>query len=142
MAMHSPTDTSSRPSKEMSSACPVISRSVASVRCLAARGPVSPGASSSTSSASASSASPARIAIAGPNTFQEVGRWRRSSSPSIRSSWSREKLWTSSTATAPGSATSASAATASAESTASAGRTALPPLPAIALPSASTQPRW
>ena len=38
--------------------------------------------------------------------------------------------------------TSGLAPTASAESTASAGRMALPPLPAMALPSASTQPRW
>ena len=51
--------------------------------------------------ASVWSASPAMIASPTPNSAHTVGRCRRSRSPSITSSCSSEKLWTSSTATAP-----------------------------------------
>ena len=46
--------------------------------------------------------SPVLIAWATPWSAQTVGRWRRSRSPSSMSSWTRLKLWPSSTAAAPG----------------------------------------
>ena len=48
--------------------------------------------------------SPVLIAWGTPWIAHSVGRWRRSMSPSSMSSWTRLKLWPSSTAAAPGSA--------------------------------------
>ena len=50
------------------------------------------------------SVSPVLIAWGTPWSVHSVGRWRRSTSPSSMSSWTRLKLWPSSTAAAPGSA--------------------------------------
>ena len=50
------------------------------------------------------SVSPVLIAWGTPWMVHSVGRWRRSTSPSSMSSWTRLKLWPSSTAAAPGSA--------------------------------------
>ena len=46
--------------------------------------------------------SPVLIACGMPCMAHSVGRWRRSTSPSSMSSWTRLKLWPSSTAAAPG----------------------------------------
>ena len=46
--------------------------------------------------------SPVLIACGTPWSAQSVARWRRSTSPSSMSSWTRLKLWPSSTAAAPG----------------------------------------
>ena len=118
----------------MSWAWPSMSARVAVVSRRVARPASTVPSSSRISLASANRASPTRMAWAGPCTFQTVSRWRRCSSPSIRSSCSSEKLCTSSTATAPGMPTSGAAPAASADSTASAGRTALPPSPSAGLP--------
>ncbi len=126
----------------MSWAWPSMSLRVATVRRRVARPASTVPSSSSISLARANSASPTRIACAGPCTFHTVSRWRRCSSPSIRSSCSSEKLWTSSTATAPGTPTSGGCPAACADSSASAGRTALPPSPDAGRPAASIQPKW
>ena len=74
-----------------------------------------------------------------PNTVQAVGRCLRSVSLSMMSSCSREKLCTSSTATAAVTPRSGGAPAARADSRASAGRSALPLPLRIGLPAASAE---
>src|SRR6266702_2284180 len=140
ISRHSARVTSSRFSKARSAPCPPISRSTAADRQRAAQAPLRVSSSSSRSWASARSPSPARMAAPTPNTVQAVGRCLRSVSLSMMSSCSREKLCTSSTATAAVTPRSGGAPAARAESRASAGRSALPPLPLpVGLPAASAK---
>ena len=126
MRTQRPTSIDSSLSRATSSACPAIISATASARTLPAAVAAAVGVVEQHLVGEVCRASPTRIAWPTPNSAHTVGRCRRSRSPSMMSSWSNEKLWTSSTATAPGTATSASAPTASAESTASAGRIRLP----------------
>src|SRR5271166_930554 len=142
MSRHSASVTSSRFSKARSEPWPPISRCTAADRHRAAHAPCGWPSSSSRSWASASSASPARMAAPTPNTVQAVGRCLRSVSLSMMSSCSREKLCTSSTATAAVTPRSGGAPAARADSRASAGRSALPLPLLIGLPAASAKPRW
>src|SRR5580704_10702348 len=142
MSRHSASVTLSRFSKARSEPCPPISRCTAADRHRAAHAPCGLLSSSSMSWASASSASPARMAAPTPNTVQAVGRCLRSVSLSMMSSCSREKLCTSSTATAAVTPRSGGAPAARADSRASAGRSALPLPLLIGLPAASAKPRW
>ncbi len=87
-------------------------------------------------------ASPARMASVVPNTRQAVGRWRRVSSRSMTSSWSRVKLCTSSTAAAAAAASLGVPPRAWAAARTRAGRIALPAGAAAGVPSASHQPKW
>ncbi|CAM5230434.1 hypothetical protein SMICM304S_10440 [Streptomyces microflavus] len=96
--------------------------------------PVGPGTSVRVRTASANSASPARTAGPVPYAFHTVGRRRRVSSPSMMSSWMREKVWISSTATAPVTPSRPLPPAASAPSTASAWRTPLPCEPGTGSP--------
>ena len=141
MSRHSARVTSSRFSKARSAPCPPISRRTAADRQRAAQAPLRVSSSSSRSWASARSPSPARMAAPTPNTVQAVGRCLRSVSLSMMSSCSREKLCTSSTATAAVTPRSGGAPAARAESRASAGRRALPLPLRIGLPAASARPR-
>ena len=96
-----------------------------SVRTAATRAGV--GSSNSTSTERVARASPAMMAGPVPKAAHTVGRCRRSRSPSMMSSWRREKLCTSSIATAPGIPTASGAPQAAAETSTSAARTRLPP---------------
>jgi hypothetical protein len=142
MAVHCSTETSRRRSKAMSSAWPAIIAAVASAREAEAAAPVVGDASRRTWWARTCRASPATMAGPTPNNDQTVGRWWRSVSVSMMSSWMSEKLWTSSTATPPGTPRSGSAHAASAPRMARVGRTPFPPGASAGLPSASVQPMW
>src|SRR6266545_2244625 len=80
--------------------------------------------------ASARSASPASTALPSPYAAQTLGLPRRSSSPSSagRSSWTREKLCTSSIASAAGITCSGGASSASPTASEITGRMRLPPI--------------
>ena len=82
--------------------CPPISRWVARSRCGSAAAAVRRRRAAAPRWPRSSIALPARMASPSPNTTQPVGRCRRSTSRSMTSSCSSEKLCTSSTATAPG----------------------------------------
>ena len=114
-----PSVTSPRASKARSSACPaiIVRRRRRAARAGARGAPGRPAASSSDLHGEGRAARRRRGSPwPAPNTAHTVGRWRRSRSPSIRSSWISEKLCTSSTATAPGTPTRSSAPTAAADS--------------------------
>ena len=75
-----------------SSACPAIIRAVASGSASAARAAGRPASSSSDLHGQRGEGVADDDRRAGPNTAHTVGRWRRSRSSSMRSSWSSEKL--------------------------------------------------
>ena len=99
IATHSASPTSSRPSKVRSALCPATNARSASLSSRAAGYPPA-----TRSHAAASIASPADTARRAPKTDHAVARPRRVRSPSITSSWTTEKLCTSSTAAATGTA--------------------------------------
>lgn len=142
IARHSVSETSLRCSKAQSICWPSQSSTTQSVNRRIepwAAGWVS---SASRRRASECSASPARMASVVPNTRQAVGRWRLVSSRSMTSSWSRVKLWTSSTAAAAAVAVAGVPPSAWVAASTSAGLMALPEGAATGVPSASHQPKW
>ena len=125
-----------RPARGPAPGWPTISSRVAAAAC-------GESASSSTSAARPSIASPVRIAHDSPHSAHTVRRCRRSTSPSMTSSCSSEKLCTSSTATAPGTRDLGGPRPAARPTAAPAraGRPCPPPS-GRGEPSASVQPRW
>ena len=99
MCRHSSTESEARRSEAMSSAWPAIIAWVASASRPAARTRSGVGSSRRIWKARVARASPAMMAWPTPCSAHSVGRCRRSRSPSMMSSWTSEKLWTSSMAT-------------------------------------------
>ena len=144
MAMHSSRETSSRVSNAMSTAWPAIIALVAAASADAAAGATGrAGVEQDLRARASRRASPAMMASPTPNSAHTVGRCRRSRSSSMTSSWSSEKLWTSSMATAPGTPDRGRRARAPRPraSRARAGRPCRR-RPPTGLPSTSAQPRW
>ncbi len=136
------TSRGSRSSSAQSACCPAQSSMTQAESRAEARADAGWGSSASSRWARASRASPAMTASGTPNTAHAVGRCRRVASSSMTSSWSRVKLWTSSTATAARSADSWLPPRARAAARTSAGLMALPACPEAGVPSASCQPKW
>ncbi|SCD51664.1 hypothetical protein GA0115235_103427 [Streptomyces sp. DpondAA-F4a] len=136
------TSRGSRSSSAQSACCPAHSSMTQAESRAEARADPGCGSSASSRWASASTASPVTTASGTPNTAHAVGRCRRVASSSMTSSWSRVKLWTSSTATAARRADSGSPPSARAAASTSAGLMALPACPDAGVPSAFCQPKW